>query len=399
MRALVGRLLGTVMLCSVPALAGAHLALVRDRIVAELAELRHGRFTESAMMVLVALVCAVCWVALVVDGTAGLLAVRRGAVPLTAVGIPARLMAAVAGASVLGLAAGTRSANANNTAPSKAHLSVAGAGSLALGIGAVGGVVRGRGRVEGTRRESPVPLSVEPDGPRTGQASPPVPTGGENGPRVVVRVFGAPLAEAPDGGVAEFRKARSLELLVWLALNRDRPLRSAARTAIWELDVSDSSFATVVSEMRRGLAQLVPEVPAHLWCPPTYGDEIVLSSSVCTDAEVIAACLAGFRRDPPAGAEPLAAELVRIRDLPFSGVEYLWPDLDGTTTRLVMLAVEAIEELAEWSLVNERGRHFSDVVAAGLRMLPGNERLTELQREMCGGALKSARRRVASVAM
>ena len=44
-------------------------------------------------------------------------------------------------------------------------------------------------------------------------------------------------------------------------MHRDRSTRAGARTALWELDVRDATFANVVSEARRAMARLV-EPPA-----------------------------------------------------------------------------------------------------------------------------------------
>jgi hypothetical protein len=63
---------------------------------------------------------------------------------------------------------------------------------------------------------------------------------------LVVRLFGYPVVENRVGDIALFRKRRSLELLTWLTLNRDRSRRSAARTAMWDLDIADSTFSTIV---------------------------------------------------------------------------------------------------------------------------------------------------------
>ena len=60
-----------------------------------------------------------------------------------------------------------------------------------------------------------------------------------------------------DGATAAFERSKALELIAWLALHRDRSTRAGARTALWELDVRDATFANVVSEARRAMARLV----------------------------------------------------------------------------------------------------------------------------------------------
>lgn len=198
-------------------------------------------------------------------------------------------------------------------------------------------------------------------------------------PKVIVRVYGYPIIENSQGHLATFRKTRALELLVWLSLNRDRPRRSAARTAIWDIDVSDSSFATVVSDMRRGLASLCEGSSPHDWAPPSYGDEIQLSDQVVTDAQLLANSLVEFRRSPDDAVHDLVLRLEKIRDLPFSGTNYLWPDIDGTTTRLVMVGLTAIDEVVEWCMDNGKQSAAIAAIASGLRMVPGHGRLLDMQ--------------------
>ena len=54
-----------------------------------------------------------------------------------------------------------------------------------------------------------------------------------------------------------FERSKTLELIAWLALHREHSTRAGARTALWELDVRDATFANVVSEARRAMARLV----------------------------------------------------------------------------------------------------------------------------------------------
>ncbi|MFM8265050.1 MAG: hypothetical protein ACKOAI_03130, partial [Acidimicrobiia bacterium] len=62
---------------------------------------------------------------------------------------------------------------------------------------------------------------------------------------VLVRVLGPVEVQERDAGEVRFRKSKSVELLCWLALHRDRPTASAARTALWEIDVEDATFHNV----------------------------------------------------------------------------------------------------------------------------------------------------------
>lgn len=201
--------------------------------------------------------------------------------------------------------------------------------------------------------------------------------------RVIVRVFGYPVVESVTGQAAVFRKNRALELLTWLVLNRERMRRSAARTAMWEGVVSDSSFATIVSDARRGLSEVCAGTDPREWMPPTFSDELPLSQLVVCDADLLQSALTKFRREPGAYCALVLHHLDSVRDLPFAGTNYRWPDLDGTTTRLVMLVLTAVNEVVEHSLQSDDRRVAMRALSAGLRMMPGDETLIRLQKQLC----------------
>ena len=197
---------------------------------------------------------------------------------------------------------------------------------------------------------------------------------------LVVKLFGYPIVENEAGDVALFRKRRALELLTWLALNRDRSRRSAARTAMWDLDIADSTFSTIVSDMRRGLAEIDQQSPRSDWAPTTYSDEIPLNPRVITDDVLMTDALESFRKDSKNSSEIVRA-LSHVRDVPFAGTSYSWADLDGTTTRLVILATTAAIEVASWALNVEDSAAFEVAITAGLRVFPGHEELLALQEQ------------------
>lgn len=198
--------------------------------------------------------------------------------------------------------------------------------------------------------------------------------------RLVVRVFGHPQVENSVGVVAEFRKKKALELVTWLSLNSDRQRRSTARTAMWESNVSDSTFATIVSDMRRGLSGISESSPRDL-VPPTYSDVMEISSEIVSEADLLAQAYQAFVVDRNA-AHRLADMLKRVRDIPFAGVSYEWADLDGTTTRLVMLVTSACVELASFAIDAGDMLLLHIACTAGLRVMPGNEELLALQRRL-----------------
>ena len=200
-------------------------------------------------------------------------------------------------------------------------------------------------------------------------------------PVFVVRVYGYPEVRGRDGQSASFRKKRALELIVWLSLNRDRPRRSAARSALWQFDVSDSSFSTIVSDMRRGISEVSSNICRSELAPTTYSDEIVLNGHVTTDYELLRLALEGFRADP-LNYKTLVNEMREIRDAPFAGTAYEWADLDGTTTRLIITAMQAAQELAEYAQSVGDIETLTTAVTAGLRVMPGNEELLEIQKSV-----------------
>ncbi|MSO60425.1 MAG: hypothetical protein EXQ63_08900, partial [Ilumatobacteraceae bacterium] len=196
---------------------------------------------------------------------------------------------------------------------------------------------------------------------------------------IVVRLFGYPLVENHLGVRAEFRKTRALELATWLVLNRQRSRRSAARTAMWEQSVSDSTFSTIVSDVRRALGELSPGTHPHDWLRPTFSDELPLSISVTSDAEILQRRLATFRSRQQENLDHVLICLDGVRDLPFAATNYRWPDLDGTTTRLVILVLTACTEVAQFCIETNQAEGAQRAVAAGLRMMPGHDALLETQ--------------------
>lgn len=194
--------------------------------------------------------------------------------------------------------------------------------------------------------------------------------------RVLVRLVGEPVVENNFGERAVFGKKKALELLAWIVLNKDRSSRSAARTALWDEHVTDSTFSTVVSDMRRALGRIAPLEEGKSWSPVTYTDALPVMDGVITDVDLLVA--AASCRD----RQQLRSSLELVRDLPFCGTAWLWPDLDGSTTRAVIAVSIAVKELLV--IAEEDGnRHDMELaIRAGLRVQPGDEELLLIQREV-----------------
>src|SRR5690606_13147273 len=95
--------------------------------------------------------------------------------------------------------------------------------------------------------------------PTAGRVTPPpaADTGEKSAPSLVVRLLGGVELVDADGRAARIDRSKTLELLAWIVSHRDRSTRSGARTALWDLDVRDTTFANVVSDARRTMARHV----------------------------------------------------------------------------------------------------------------------------------------------
>lgn len=204
----------------------------------------------------------------------------------------------------------------------------------------------------------------------------------------VVRVYGFPVVENSVGQRATFGKSRSLEVLAWLGMNTDRPRRSAVRTAIWDIEITDSTFSTILSDIRRGLNKLETPSVQTQWIPPTFNDYINIGNRLTTDFDLLSKAFDAFQEDDR-NVTGLVYELSRIRDVPFAGTDYEWADLDGTTTRMVVVAVESAMTLATWAHNKRNTNACLAAVKAGLRVFPGCDELLDLQKSFLSSRLLS----------
>ena len=197
---------------------------------------------------------------------------------------------------------------------------------------------------------------------------------------IVVGLLGGVTVHARSGEAGNFERSKTVELIAWLTTHRDRATRTGARTALWDLDVRDATFANVVSEARRALARLVPPPDAEEWVARTLTEQLPVHDLVVTDSDLVEDRLAHARVQPPSQAiETLRPAVELVRDMPFAGTSYLWPDAEGITSNLVLLAITATAEFAAHalSLGDTEGVFWS--TGKGLRVLPGHEELISLR--------------------
>jgi two-component SAPR family response regulator len=198
--------------------------------------------------------------------------------------------------------------------------------------------------------------------------------------KVLVRTLGPVEVQLADGTAVEFEKSKTKELLAWLTNHRSRPTRSAARTALWEFTVADATFTNVVSDIRRTLKQTELLSPLEEWIPRTFSDHLPFHQAIVSDGEVLNKCIDNAQNLP---IESAVAELHRglelVRDLPFAGTDYLWPDAEGITSQLVMTVITAATMSAELDLNRGKVDGVFWATAQGLKVLGAHEELFALR--------------------
>jgi hypothetical protein len=219
---------------------------------------------------------------------------------------------------------------------------------------------------------APVDALTELDEPPTGPSS--------QSHELLVRLIGPVRIETAAGASVEFERSKTRELVAWLATHRDRSTRTLARTALWEFDVRDATFANVVSEARRALARAVPPPEGEEWVGRTLTEDLPLHELVRTDADLLTHALAAARLAAPGEAIALLRPAVELlAGMPFEGTSYLWPDPEGIASSLVVLATSAAAELAAQCLAVGDVEGVFAATDRGLRVLPGHEELIGLR--------------------
>lgn len=204
---------------------------------------------------------------------------------------------------------------------------------------------------------------------------------------VCVRLLGPVDAETRNGVPLSFEKSKSLELLAWLTTHRERPTRVAARTALWEISVQDATFNNVVSGLRRGLASGSVGVDQIEFLPKTFSDHLSIHGSVITDVDVLnnAVSLVKKRGDRESWFG-LRDALDRVRDLPFAGTDYLWPDSEGITSNFILSVITGSIMAAEHALQQGDLAGVFRATGQGLKVLHGHEELVALRMRAYGDA-------------
>ena len=203
---------------------------------------------------------------------------------------------------------------------------------------------------------------------------------GDQSWNVMVRTLGPVDVQLVDGTIIDFEKSKTKELLAWLTSHRARPTRSAARTALWEVNVADATFTNVVSDARRALNQTHLISISEEWLPRTFNDQLPFHISIISDGEILESCIARAQELAPSQAiDELHRGLELVRDLPFSGTGYLWPDAEGITSQLVLNIITASAMAGELDLQRGEIEGVFWATAKGLKVLGAHEELIALR--------------------
>jgi hypothetical protein len=160
---------------------------------------------------------------------------------------------------------------------------------------------------------------------------------------------------------------------------------------MWMIDVQSSYFNNVVSELRSVLGS-TRFGGGHDLLEKSSQDRLILDERVVSDADILRIALERFRSDATNESRvDLRAALSLVRNLPFTGSDFLWPDPEGVTSNLVHLVMSASIEFAEDAV---RRNDVDDVYFAtdkGLRMFPGDEELLKLRAAVARRSQSSSR--------
>jgi len=203
---------------------------------------------------------------------------------------------------------------------------------------------------------------------------------------LVVQLMGPVEVTKSDGTELKFRKSKSEELLTWLVLHRDRPLRDVARTALWDHSVEDSTFNNVVSELRRAIRAAHPSTDFEI---AHNRKKILVPTGIRTDVELLEEARWNVRHDDSVENWRALHEAVsRVRGLPFEGANYDWADAEGLTSHIVLKIMNACTDLARYYLAISDAEGVYFATSQGLRALPGNQEMLELRAQVINTTTK-----------
>ena len=149
-----------------------------------------------------------------------------------------------------------------------------------------------------------------------------------------------------------------------------------------------------MSDARRAMARVVAPASGEEWIARTMSDQLPLHPLVVSDAELLAARLAYVQGLPAIDVvEVLRPGVALITGMPFAGTSYLWPDAEGVTSSLTLLATNASATLGAAYLALDEIDGVFWATGQGLKVLAGHEELIGLRMRAhaCRGDLAGVR--------
>ena len=193
--------------------------------------------------------------------------------------------------------------------------------------------------------------------------------------QICVRIMGPVEVANRSWEALRFERSKSTELLTWLVMHRERPTRIAARTALWEVSIEDSTFNNVVSGVRRAINQNGKNLLAK-----ENNDVFRIGSEVITDVEILQTAIEKVKLE---GASEdfldLRKALELVRDLPFAGENFIWADTEGITSNVVLTIITGSLLLSDFYLSQQDLSGVFWATGQGLKALRGHEALIAMR--------------------
>lgn len=193
--------------------------------------------------------------------------------------------------------------------------------------------------------------------------------------KICVRIMGPVEVADRSWDALRFEKSKSAELLTWLVTHRERPTRIAARTALWEMSIENSTFNNVVSGVRKAINQ-----NGNNLLERESNDVLKVGAEVITDVQILEAAIDRVKNK---GADEdfimLRDALGLVRDLPFAGEDYVWADTEGITSNVVLTVITGALMLSDFYLARQDLNGVFWATGQGLKALRGHEELIALR--------------------
>ena len=193
--------------------------------------------------------------------------------------------------------------------------------------------------------------------------------------QICVRIMGPVEVATRSWETLRFERSKSAELLTWLVMHRERPTRIAARTALWEVSIEDSTFNNVVSGVRRAINQNGQNLLGK-----ESNDVFRIGSEVITDVEILQ--IAIENAEIKGGDQDFLAlreALELVRDLPFAGENFVWADTEGITSNIVLTIITGALLLSDFYMSQQDLGGVFWATGQGLKALRGHEALIAMR--------------------